>query len=693
MRLVPILLLSLILLLTFCFAACGDDDDDDNNDDNDIDDDDDDNNDDDNDTTPATDDDDTVTDDDDNNDDDTAEECDSGLFLSFNLTEGERNVPFPSLTFMERDEDSPTGFRTRVGDELVTYLAELWLSVRTLFKDIDGLDGFGVTCPVWFHTAAEPDLSGMSDGEPSLDDPIFCAVLEDAEHAHYGELWRVDTLYRPQTGVLELRPHFPFPENTTMACVATTNLRPEDGDCYERPAHLSYVLSDAADPDAPDAAMLEPHRQKWAPFLAELEAQYGVAPSEIVGASFFHTQWVSRDLMIIHEKLADRALTDPPTPSEWRYLGYNHPNVDSMWETDYQTVGWLHDGKFAYDADSEPITGDPMDVTARLMLPKKGINGHEGRFPVVIYGHGIQSSRGELSTMGRTVAGQGFATISIDWVYHGARTDIPEWVPEPLEVIYRFLQFYNVLAPLQCRDTLRQDIADLYWLKHLIRELDEVDLVPYETGGDGIPDLDTSTIYYMGHSHGGIHGGVYVAVEPDVDTFMFNAGAENYRKIITGAWYGEVLVGILKIVELFSDDPLIDKVDFTLDLISHIIEPADGYAYANLVMKDPLFERDNLNLLLQMAAYDNTLGGPGCSEMARGIGLTLLEPYPYLIEDIPTALTPVQEPAVFIFDTHEHSMIFGSGGEFYEGAHNQLATFMRTAYDDGVATIISPLIE
>ena len=633
-------------------------------------------------------------DDDDNDDDDndTTPACDSGLFLSFDLTADERNVPFPSLVFLTDDANSPTGYRVQIGRKLVTYLEDIWKFTRWMLKDINELNGFAVSSPIWFPITAPPDLSDMPTGtEPSLDDPVFCAVLEDAGHPHYGKLWRMNLHYSRETKVLEARPHFPFAENTTYACVATTRLTPKNGDCYQQPPHLRYLLSDAPDPQNPDAALLEPHRRKWAPFVANLEAQYDVTPAQIVGATFFHTQWITRDLMIIHEKLDEMAQINPPTPGQWVRLGNTHPDVDAVWETTYQTVGWLHNGAFAYDENEEPIPGEAMEVTARLVLPKKGVNGHEGPFPVVIFGHGIQSSRSQVWTLGRTLAGEGIASIAIDWMYHGARSDFPEWVPEEIESVYRVLQFYNVFDPLQFRDVLRQDIADLFWLKYFIRGLNELDLVPYETGGDGIPDLDSETIYFAGHSHGSIHGGVYVALEPDIDTFFFNVGAVNYRKLLLGVWYGQLVTGILKVLDIFIDPPLFDSLSMYLDLLNVIIEPSDGYAYANHVLKDPLFERDTFNLLQQMVAYDNTLGGPASAEMAHSIGLTLLRPYPYPIQDLEVADAPVEEPAVFVYDTYDHHILFHSDSPFYEAVHNQAAVFFSTAYENGVATIINPL--
>src|SRR5262249_13093627 len=59
------------------------------------------------------------------------------------------------------------------------------------------------------------------------------------------------------------------------------------------------------------------------------------------------------------------------------------------------------------------------------------------------------------------------------------------------------------------RDALRQTVADLMQLVRVIE-------VGTDVNGDGSRDLDPSRIYYFGQSVGGIHGPIFLAVEPSV---------------------------------------------------------------------------------------------------------------------------------------------------------------------------------
>ncbi|WP_036800195.1 hypothetical protein [Photobacterium marinum] len=74
-----------------------------------------------------------------------------------------------------------------------------------------------------------------------------------------------------------------------------------------------------------------------------------------------------------------------------------------------------------------------------------------------------------------------------------------------------FMNFSNVLSQ---RDRMRQAISDLLNLNATLKDID--------LDGDGIGDFDTSRVYFVGHSLGGVLGMPFVAVNNDLLVHQYN---------------------------------------------------------------------------------------------------------------------------------------------------------------------------
>jgi hypothetical protein len=77
---------------------------------------------------------------------------------------------------------------------------------------------------------------------------------------------------------------------------------------------------------------------------------------------------------------------------------------------------------------------------------------------------------------------------------------------------------------ISVRDGQRQTVADLM---QLVREIE----VGMDVDGDGGPDLAPERIYYAGASQGGVHGTVFLAVEPDVRAGVLNVPGGSFVEI------------------------------------------------------------------------------------------------------------------------------------------------------------------
>jgi len=459
---------------------------------------------------------------------------------------------------------------------------------------------------------------------------------------------------------------------------------------------LQYIMSPIPDPSHEEYDILEPYRRNLAPYFQEFYDQYGLSRSQLASATVFRTQWVSHDLTSIRHQQNEWAAVEPPKISGWRRVDTKDtPGVDSVWETTYQTVNWRHTGTFRTDENGNPMPADWEKVTLRLTLPKE-TEEFSAPFPVVLFGHGLLGDRIRSTPIYETLARNGFATVAIDWTFHGDRGPVLSVLPEFLGLVGRFLAFTPVLSPQRMRDNYRQGVADMMWLKHVVQQFDRLDLAPSVSDGDQRPDLDVETIMFAGISMGAAHGTILAAVEPDIDTYCLMSAAANWRSSVLDGNMDGFMVGVISALLDFFEYTFQFEYESEVALFYQLQlavgEAGDPFAYSAHVLDDPFFERQSdINLLHMMPAADNITGALGEAELARSVGTTLMRPYVWRIDDIMVADTPFEGPATFQYDTDNHVFMRTPEADFFTEGHRQMGAFFRTAYQKGRATVINPL--
>jgi len=179
-------------------------------------------------------------------------------------------------------------------------------------------------------------------------------------------------------------------------------------------------------------------------------------------------------------------------------------------------------------------------------------------WPVVIFQHGITRNRTDMLAMADAFADAGFVVVAIDQPLHGiTSTTNPFYqpthertfnldiannttgAPGPDQVIDSSGSYFiNLTSPLTSRDNLRQAVADLL---SLTRSLSVLDLT-----GDGVPDIDTTSIHFVGHSLGAIVGGVYAGVASQVKTAtLAMPGGKLSNLLIDSATFGPRITAAL----------------------------------------------------------------------------------------------------------------------------------------------------
>ena len=255
-----------------------------------------------------------------------------------------------------------------------------------------------------------------------------------------------------------------------------------------------------------------------------------------------------------------------------------------------------------------------------------------GPFPVVIYQHGVGRSKDDIFLIANDFCAQGQAVIAIDLVFHGpAATAFPP-VPTTPAGITPELAFVNLGNPRAVRDNFRQSAVNLHYLTQtLVAVRSDVDANPANGFGAGVPaggvagsDLDPTRIRFVGHSLGGIVGGVYTATEPAnqravlsaaggrLVQLLFNSGTRGplFRNLLSQQSNGTVVPGTQAFdLFTFAAQTVVDDGD----PINYAAAAIQGY----LKSSNPAeFAPRSSKVLLQEMINDQTIPNSGTRDLA-----------------------------------------------------------------------------
>ncbi len=190
--------------------------------------------------------------------------------------------------------------------------------------------------------------------------------------------------------------------------------------------------------------------------------------------------------------------------------------------------------------NTSPVATSTETIPLLLSIPKTG----SAPWPVVIFQHGITSNRTSMLAAADALASAGFAVVAIDLPLHGLAPTSPLYSgierTFDLDLVNNTTgaagsdtvadssgtHFINLSSLLTSRDNVRQAVADLFALTDALTAMD------YNGGG---ADFDTSNIYFVGHSLGGIVGGTFLALEPRVKSAVLGMPGGGIAKLLDGS--------------------------------------------------------------------------------------------------------------------------------------------------------------
>lgn len=536
-------------------------------------------------------------------------------------------IPFPSnLLFSVSDEEKIEN--PAKGDGTLNIPVDDETDISDPKVAMNALDGFSTVAPIstTFSSAIDPatltpetvrvfevTLSGIGGAVTNVNRELsfgleFVATLSSVD---------------PTGSTLVILPLAPLAPSSSYMVMLTDGIKGTNGLDPSLSAHYAIAKTSGSLVGTP-AEALEPVRQLVNAQELFLEVE-GVDTSTVVLSWTFSTQSAGVVLNRARENATGIAVLDNPlgtteiwVPGSPGYadvisgtltLPYYLRNAavldDNGLPTEPLTKFWTAAGGanltavdpdgllFPYET-ATPINNGDETIPLLVSVPNIHTKPDTG-WKTVIFQHGITSDRSSMLAAADRLAADGFAVVAIDLPLHGLPVGHPlrfgpertfdlDFVHNDTKIPLDFLggetpdgadpsgtHFINLASLLTSRDNARQAVADLFALTKALGTMDYLD--------DGLPDFDTTEVYFVGHSLGGILGSTFLALEPTVKSAVLGMPGGGIAKLLDGsAAFGPVIAGGLAsngVVKGTSD------YESFLGATQTVIDSVDPINYAN----------------------------------------------------------------------------------------------------------------
>jgi len=572
------------------------------------------------------------------------------------------DTPFP--TDAVRDSDHLGAIAGL--DKLVALHSEL------VTAHIAALDGFGLRPVVeFFVDGGALDPATLGEGA------AFVLDVDPASPERGREIamdWRYDAARNvlagaPRSGQI-LR------EGTRYAAYVTTAVRDVAGEPVRRAEALSDLASRgdrwrttadalAEQGDGIAALAVFTTQHATAPLLAARTAMRAAAPPTLAFGNpailFAGRQELDRVVGTATRETAgpraglERWGSDNPTGMAHDHVGAIGTGTMTItrFRGDDTETDLPDDETFQLDATGAPrvIAIDEIPVTFILPAAAPPATG----YPVVIYGHGLGSSRDALLAFAEPITSQGFALVGIDMDGHGSRfsasdvianlsnvmpqftgvADMPDGFGDTTGLATTFDFFEGFMNVAAVRDSIRQSALDLSRLVQLLRD-PALDLSPLRNN----TKLDTRHIAYLGESFGTVVGTVFAAIEPDIDLYVLDVPGGGILDTILPNSAEISTLALPLINSIYKPIGTLDRYNPLIGLMQAVVDGADPLTYAPHVLADR-FDVGPRSVVLLEVVGDQVLSNRGTDALAQELGLDILAPH----LDAPAGLADVASPA------------------------------------------------
>ena len=515
-------------------------------------------------------------------------------------------LPFPSTFYMAADDTSPTGWRLNLGATTLPENANGVQPAPTLWNE---RDGFSPVTPImtWFEGLSSAGLVGHDDIGASIADGSLTVVL-DADTGervpHFAEL---DMSHDDDSRrMLIVQPVSPMAHGHRYV-VGLRGLTTSDG-ADAVPSDAFVALRDGAESDD---SVLEGRRSHyddsifpvleadgWDRGELQLAWDFVVASEEGIGGKMA----LIRDDLLSQIGTAGPAYTiteveEAPADFVGRRI-FGEMTVPLYTEEDRR--GTL----LTRGDDGMPYANGTTQVPFIVVIPNSVLSG-EKVGAVLQYGHGLLGSREEVTWGGHSYLPEladrhGYVIIAVDWT--GMKDEDEDAIKVMLvDEIEKF-----AMIPERSQQGFAEKLAAMRMITGDLAS----DKVMMSAKGASV--VDSERRYFYGNSQGGILGGAYVALSPDIQRATFGVGGSPYAILL---YRSADFTDFFRVFQTMFPDPL--HVAQWMGHMQTLWDSGEASGYLNQMDKD---------VLLQVAIGDAQVTTLGAHIQARAYGAPLISP-------------------------------------------------------------------
>lgn len=529
---------------------------------------------------------------------------------------GDGFLPFPSNVYTVDDPSSPTGLRLhlpRTG-RLNEILPLLPFQTDWVLDRIPLKDGFSPNFPIVVSVSAVLDDSHLPSPEQSVEPDSPIALFNTADGRPVAFRSFLDVVRRPggrSVSVVKIYPLGALEKGARHVVLVRKNL----GHLGDAPLTPSRGFVDMTNPQSlpgdQDARTWERHAPLRA-FLnehAEKTSNLLLAFDFTVESDESYTRPL-RDLARLLEEHASISPFEAHVEETGRYR--------TLWDRAeaVEVVGYF-DGVSVVDEKGAFVERPtPRRIEFKLLVPRRTT----GPVPLVIFGHGLGVNKDTMFQVAGRLIEKGYAVVGVNAPHH-------DFILSPIKVIFGARKNMALFSGM-----LYQYLAHQLMLLDVLRDaqngLAALDVLPYEgekDHGDGIPDLDSSNMVYIGQSMGGIVGASVLALDPGLKGGVLN---------VAGGTFGDMFEDTF-LVEEFGL-PVFDvsglsrlEAYVAAGFTGYLTDGIDPVGVAPYISRNKFLTQTSKTVMVQAGLNDGLVPNGASDRLARALAIPAIRPIPH----------------------------------------------------------------
>jgi hypothetical protein len=593
----------------------------------------------------------------------------------FSLLTKQAESPFPSNHYTAADGSLLIDGNGH--NNSLLYLLEL--DVPSYTTDAARMKGFALYSSLAFMTSVPVDPAGVpADGVASLAEESAVKLYQiEGEQLIAQQIKCTFKTYNDNKifHMTVCRPLYTFKPDTSYLFVMTDALKDTTQAAFGRSKGFMQALELARIDGNPSQELLD-NMKKTGKATAAALGMLDFA-DHVIAASVFttgHPNIEMEDVMAMFREgepvpEVTYELDQDDAGNDKIYTGSNFPrcsmsNSDMAWGIH----GIFHapefrnaENVFERGEDGKFKTFPGEDIPFYLMVPTG-----DGPFPIVIAQHGLSSDEGAMCHFGRMLVKEDIAVLRFLWPAHGGVNQRGNGSSD----------FLTILNPSVIGANFMQAATEIGSAVILLDQINsDMDFLP--TGAaDGLPDMDTSRIGYVGTSLGSIIGLLYLPFSDRINIFLSNVGGLGMSHLVE------------QFVDIYFGGLFIGKA--ITNLADHIVAAGDGISNVEKILTNPVeWASGPKYVLAQEVIGDGTVANTSTEIMARNMGLKLINPVAVPIEGIDGVEPSTVTSGLYQIVNSDHSAFTnGPGNPITDATHSQALHYIKTGLATGVPEIL-----